>query len=109
MTSVIDDFSQSPLSHAVCLPHSIAQNAIEWGTRKLYGPPALIYAVDFYAATALAQSTKPDALACKRKIIGDEQGPKVTLTRPWYDFGLGLVNEEAGPWDVISAITRYFK
>jgi len=83
--------------------------AAAFGPQPPKPPAALIYDVDFYDATALAQSTKPDALACKRKIIGDEQGPKVTLTRPWYDFGLGLVNEEAGPWDVISAITRYFK
>ena len=40
MSSVMDELSESPVSHAVCLPHSIAQNAIEWGTLELYGPPA---------------------------------------------------------------------
>ena len=31
---------------AASLPHSIAQNAIEWGTRKLCGPPAPISGCD---------------------------------------------------------------
>ena len=38
--SVTDELWKNPTWQAVCLPHSIAQNAIEWGTRKLCGPPA---------------------------------------------------------------------
>jgi hypothetical protein len=34
--------SVKPTSQAVCLPHSIAQNAIEWATLVLFCPPALL-------------------------------------------------------------------